>query len=175
MNAVGSWARWLVTAVLVIAAPVCEASLVGDFGQFLNPSGVRTFPDPLGPVLAHLGARSIEFPISSTTPGFAYEYDSHRHTFEQSVTSLGPVFAERAETVGDGRFSVGFTYAYGNFDEFDGSDFTTESSVSCCGNEVGATLFTSADISIPIHQFAFSGTYGITERWDVNDPKHRGG
>ena len=88
--------------------------------------------------------------------------------FALSDQSLGPVFVERAETIGKGGVSLAFTYLYGNFDQFDGGDFTMKSTVSSGGNGGGHTVRTLADISIPIHQFALSATYGITDEWDVD-------
>jgi hypothetical protein len=157
------WCRRLIAGcILATAVTSADASLVGDLRPFLGN------PDTIGPALRRLGARSIEFPITSTTPGLIYDYDPQRGTFTLSNESLGPVFVERAETVGAGRLSVAFTYQYGDFDQFDGNDFIMKSTVSGGGEGGGNTIRTLADISIPINQFAFSATYGITDEWDVN-------
>src|SRR5262245_22498974 len=158
----GRWGRLIVGSIIITAATSSAASLVDDLRQFFRS------PDTIGPALQHLAARSIEMPTTSMTPGLTFRYDPEHGTFAPSDESLGPVFVERAETVGVGHASVAFTYQYGDFDRFDGDDFTMKQTVS--GSSLGATAVghTVADISIPINEFVFSATYGITSNWDVD-------
>src|SRR5262249_33435090 len=130
--------------ILATAVTSADASLVGDLRPFFRNTLTA---DLIGPPLRRLAAPSIGFPITSTTPGRAYEYDPQRGTFAPSEESLGPMFVERAETVGTGHLSVAFTYQYGDFDRFDGGDFIMKSTFSGGGNGGGNTIRTLADIS----------------------------
>ncbi len=44
-----------------------------------------------------------------------------RHV-RRASSSFGPLFAERAATIGRGRFSAGFNYQHARYDQFEGSD-----------------------------------------------------
>src|SRR5262249_38891540 len=62
------------------------------------------------------------FPLSSPASGFTYTFDPTLGVFTRSTESFGPIFAERAETIGRNKFSVGFTYSHFSFDKLDGVD-----------------------------------------------------
>src|SRR4051794_8437859 len=47
------------------------------------------------------------FPLASSAGGFAYTYDPALGVFVRSTESFGPVYAERADTLGKGRFNLG--------------------------------------------------------------------
>ena len=49
-------------------------------------------------------------PLPSPAAGFTYAFDPATGTFRRTTRSFGPILAERAETIGRGRLSVGFNY-----------------------------------------------------------------
>jgi hypothetical protein len=59
------------------------------------------------------------FPISSTSGGFTYSYDATVGTFTRSSDSFGPLFTERAQTIGKGKWNVGFSYLSSSYDTID--------------------------------------------------------
>jgi hypothetical protein len=61
-------------------------------------------------------------PLISPSSGFTYEYDSAAGAFVRSTTSFGPVYTERAETIGRGKISVGSSYQRFRFQNLDGID-----------------------------------------------------
>lgn len=115
-------------------------------------------------------ARGTDFPATATTPGFTYRYDPELNIYERSSTSLGPAFLERADTVGKGRYDLGVSYLLADFDELDGDDLE--------GLERGLLVETAGGLdaanvtfdrfNLKTNAIYFSGTYGITDRFDVN-------
>jgi hypothetical protein len=139
----------------------------------------------LGAKVAALAAQAGDFPATSTAPGFTYRYNPEAGMFERSSASLGPVFVERPQTTGRGKFDLGVSYLFVEFTEIDGDDmdelsFTGLEHNDCCDTtspppSAGDPAFErdTADIffekfNIISHVVSFSGTYGITDRWDVN-------
>ena len=51
-------------------------------------------------------------PLPSPAAGFTYAFDPATGTFRRTTRSFGPILAERAETIGRGRLSVGFNYQH---------------------------------------------------------------
>jgi hypothetical protein len=47
-------------------------------------------------------------PIPSPASGFTYAFDNSTGTFVRSTQSFGPILADRAETIGRGRFAFGY-------------------------------------------------------------------
>ena len=74
----------------------------------------------LGLLVKQLAPSAADFPAISTVPGFTYRYNPQIDEFERSSASLGPVFVERAHTLGQGKFDLGFSYLFVDFDELNG-------------------------------------------------------
>ena len=53
--------------------------------------------------------------------GFTYAYDARNGTFGTTQT-FGPAFAERAPTIGKGKFSFGMNYVHAKYDTLDGKN-----------------------------------------------------
>lgn len=133
----------------------------------------------LGNLVGGLAANAADFNVVSTTPGFAYRYNPDLKVFERSPGSLGPVFAERAETVGQGVLDVGMSYLYVDYSTLNGDSLsglsfrTTHSPVTAApGVDTSFTKdtvdLTFTKFNLTSQVFSFYGTYGITDRWDVN-------
>lgn len=131
-------------------------------------------------------ANELAPPVPSSQGGFTLEFDPITNEFVQSTNSLGPIFAERAETIGKNKINLGFVYSYLNFTKFEGESLSNISrSLShknvggpgidvCIGGPPGACYFYEADkvvldldIGLTTHIFSFFGTYGITEKLDI--------
>jgi hypothetical protein len=69
---------------------------------------------------AQLSVARSQIPIPSSSGAFSYAWDSDLDTFVRFEESLGSLFAERAQTLGRGRFNVGVSYQYVNFSTLDG-------------------------------------------------------
>ena len=60
------------------------------------------------------------YPVGSPSGGFTYTFDPALGTFRRTSESFGPIFAERALTIGRDRVSVGFAYQHASYDTFEG-------------------------------------------------------
>ena len=144
----------------------------------------------LGLLVQQLAPNAADFPALSTAPGFTYIFNPELDEFERSSNSLASVFVERPRTIGAGRFALGVSYAFVDFQELDGEDldglnFSLAHGDCCQASGAGAPgegfpshgdpIFEkdTADIifekfSLESHVMSFFGTYGISERWDIN-------
>src|SRR5437870_2567698 len=112
--------------VLGRAPEVAAGSLAGRLHQFIDQNGFPTshdFVEVVTPIVQRLALRGIDFPVTATTPSFSYRFNFDLGMPERTPESLGPAFAERANTVGRHRFDLGVAYLYANLTRFDGTDF----------------------------------------------------
>jgi Putative MetA-pathway of phenol degradation len=82
--------------------------------ESINPS--------LASVNAALAAQLSNLPIPSPASGYRYVFDPSLGVYVRMVQSLGPVLAERAETLGRERFFLAVTYQRYSFDRIDDLD-----------------------------------------------------
>lgn len=83
------------------------------------PIGSRVLPAFTG-AIAQAVAQQI--PLASVAPAFAYRYDATVDIFERSTNVPGPLFSERALTLGDGQLNFSIGYAFVDFSELNGTD-----------------------------------------------------
>jgi hypothetical protein len=137
------------------------------------------------------------FPIGSSAGGFSYAFDPTLGTLRRSSNSFGPLFAERAATIGRGRFAAGFNYQHASYDKFEGSNLDDGSikfylrHQDCCTTGSGPAVppffgvdpnpdgtllnpffegdLIEAALSLKVKTDVVSifGNYGLTDRWDV--------
>lgn len=136
-------------------------------------------------LVQQMAANAADFPAISTAPGFTYRYNPDVLSFERSSTSLGSVFVERPQTLGRGKFDLGVSYLYADFDELNGQDlddlsFTGLEHNDCCSGKFpppspGVPAFEEDTADIFFHKFnleshvlSFFATYGLMDHWDVN-------
>lgn len=62
------------------------------------------------------------FPLGSSSGGFTYSLDPETGIPSRSSSSFGPAYAERALTIGKGRFSAGVNFQSVGYDRFEGLD-----------------------------------------------------
>jgi hypothetical protein len=137
------------------------------------------------------------FPIGSSSGGFSYAFDPNLGTFRRSTSSFGPLFAERAATLGKGRMSAGFNYQHASYNRFEGSTLDDGSikfylrHQECCATGSGPAVppffgveetpngtllnpffegdLIEAALSLNVSTDVVSvfGNYGLTNRWDI--------
>lgn len=88
----------------------------GHEGHFLNATS-RAAGDALNDAIKSQLTGTP--PVNSSAGGFTYEYDPVQGTYERTSASFGPVFAERAGTLGKGRFNYGISYIHFEYDSLD--------------------------------------------------------
>ncbi len=67
------------------------------------------------------------FPVGSSSGGFTYQSDPATGIPQRSSNNFGPSFAERALTIGKGKFSGGVNFESIGYDRFEGLDMGSES------------------------------------------------
>jgi hypothetical protein len=147
-----------------VATPSHEAHFGAD--------AVRVF----GLLLQNLASQAADFPAPATAPGLSFHYNDKLGVFEPTAENFTPPFVDEPRTQGAGRFEVGMSYLFLDFDSLNGRDldhlqFLGLKHNHCCGG--AAFENDTADVfyekfTLQSHVFAFAGTYGITEDWDVN-------
>lgn len=120
-----------------------------------------------------LTSQLASVPLPSPASGFTYEFDADLGVFERTSQSFGPILAERAETIGGGRFTFGFTFQNFTFDTIEGLDvsnvpsvFTHDDAFLLNGREDLVT--TSNSIDAQVNQFTAFLSYGLTDRLDLS-------
>jgi hypothetical protein len=130
-------------------------------------------------------ASEIAFPIPSSQGGFTFEFDPLLNEFVKSSDSLGPIFAERPQTVGKNKLNLGFSYTFIDFTRFDSEDLDdlsvtfTHRDTDGDGPDlpsIGAPpgykferdiVVSDLSIELKSHVVSFYGTYGITDNIDI--------
>jgi hypothetical protein len=123
------------------------------------------------------------FALNSTVTGVSFDLSSGVPQAVQD--SLGPLLTERATTLGEGRWTLGFGYTNQDFKKLDGdklSDISiTLSHQDCCavgpppipppdGQLTGFetdTIQLDIDIDLKQEVFALFSNYGVTNRFDI--------
>lgn len=132
----------------------------------------------------------VNFPIPSPASGFTFQFDQSLGIFVRSTESFGPIYADRAETIGRRKFSLGVTYARLSFNDVDGRDldngelqfvFLHEPTAELNRQNPGRgairatpfafendTITTRLFLDLTADLFVLSGTYGVLDRLDLS-------
>ncbi len=138
---------------------------------------------PLGNAIGSQVANQI--PSLSTSAGYTYEWNPELEVLERSAKTFGPLFTERAVTLGRNKFNLNVSYTYISFDEFNGKnlDRLTNRIEKAFVPETGTTEYLGflvpdgnrfvgtqvrLDLDIEAQLFDFSMTYGVLDTLDVN-------
>jgi hypothetical protein len=120
-----------------------------------------------------LVSQLVTVPLPSPASGFTFQFDASTGVFQRSTQSFGPILAERADTIGAGRFSAGFAMQRFTFDTVEGLDlsrvpavFTHDNAHLRGGREDVVTTLSSIDVRVS--QITTFVTIGVTDRIDVS-------
>lgn len=115
----------------------------------------------------------VRLPLPSPASGFTYQFDPGLGVFQRTTQSFGPVLADRAETIGARRISVGFAYQHFSFDTVEGLNlrqvpvvFTHDNAFLRGGRE--DVVSTVNSIKATVSQATTFLTLGITDRLDIS-------
>ena len=121
-----------------------------------------------------VGSQVSSFPLGSSAGGFSWTFDPNLGTFNRVSESFGPVFAERALTVGRNRVNVGVNVQRATFDHLgdrslaDGDIKTYFGSVVPAGAPVSQVFIEdSLALNVSTTTVGLFATYGVTSRLDV--------
>jgi hypothetical protein len=162
--------------------------------NLFGPQGLSLYNNPAFPHYAHfigsaqttlnqtlgtaIATQLAILPIISPASGFTYKYDSATGAFQRSTTTFGPIYTERAETIGRGKLYFGVSYQRFRFDKLDGIDLHSVPSVFShvpkTGQNGAAEIYendvirASNNITFNMDQTMLFGTVGVTDRIDVS-------
>lgn len=184
----------LTMAPSLAVAESLEGTLSGLFGgQFKAGTGLGVqvvgtgftpntdFSDAIS---GSLNSSRALVPVPSGSFGYTYEFDESLDIFVRTSDSLGPLFTERALTLGRGKFAFSFSYTFVDYDDFDGQSLGDIRIVTPIGRTLQAcrkppcvtplpgtvddVIQTNLDMDLTFNSFFFFFGYGITDQWDVS-------
>jgi hypothetical protein len=131
------------------------------------------FQSEFGQINVALVRQLGALPIPSPAAGFTYTFDTSTGTFTRSTQSFGPILADRAETIGRGRFAFGYNLQQFSFETFDGLRLSHIPAVfthddANLGGGRSDVITTNNAISASVTQTTVSLTYGATEHLDLS-------
>ena len=109
-------------------------------------------------------------PISTSSSGFTYVFNSELGTRERASSSFGPFFVERALTSGRNQMSFGATFRYSEFDQLDGNDLRSGNFVTTATQfRDEAQPFDVETLTLRLKTQTVTGfaNYGVTDRIDI--------
>jgi hypothetical protein len=162
--------------------------------SLFGSTGLSLYPNPGFPHYAHfigsaqttlnqtlssaIATQLTTLPIVSPSSGFTYKYSSEAGAFVRTTTSFGPIYAERAETIGRGKVAFGISYQRFRFSSIDGTSLHNIPAVFSHVPDTGPggapetyeadVIQTSNNIDLNMDQTMLYGTVGITDRIDVS-------
>ena len=143
-------------------------------GNRANDFGSEVF-DSFNDLTNGIGAQTGQFAVNSTVA--AFRFDVERGVPVEVSQSLGPIFAERSDTIGKGRFDFQVVWSYADYKKFNGEKLSSLSEkvpptrapgVPPNSPELNERLRIDLDVEVITNFVGFFGTYGITDNWDVN-------
>ena len=120
-----------------------------------------------------LVSQLVSVPLPSPGGGFTYQFDTSLGVFQRTTESFGPILADRADTIGARRVSLGFSYQRFKFDSIEGLDLSTVPAVFTHDNAQlrggrEDVVSTRNSIEAVINQTTAFVTVGVTDRFDVS-------
>jgi len=131
------------------------------------------FQSSFGPLVGSIVNQLTSVPIPSPASGFLYSFDSSLGVYSRSGQSFGPIFAERAETIGKNKFLAGISYQHFNFDRLDGIDIKRVPAVfqhqPAANPEFQKDVITTDNaLDVQVGQTVAYFTYGVSDRMDIS-------
>jgi hypothetical protein len=164
---------------LILPAGIGPPALVGSFNGN-NLSSLNTA----------IATQSVLLSLASPAAGIIYTWDPSTQLYSPATDSFGPIFGERADTIGRRRLFIGESYQFFSFSNLDGTNlkhlpqvFTQPDTplgdgsgriCSTTGDNEGSCSFirdvvtVDTRVNLKIHELATFVTYGVTNRIDVS-------
>ena len=119
-----------------------------------------------------LASQLAAIPLPSPASGFTYSLDPGLGVLKRSTQSFGPIYTERADTIGKHKFSVGINYQRFVFDTIEGVDLGDVPAVFTHDNPAAGgradVVSTQNSIDISVDQATALFTLGLLDRLDVS-------
>jgi hypothetical protein len=152
---------------ITLAPPATGRSHVAHFNSLDSPQFVA-----LRQFNAELANQLSSFPLASSAGGFTYHFDPALG-FTRATDSFGPIYADRSDTIGKGRFNLGINYSHFEFDRINDLSLR-DGDVRLVFQHVGVGTYVQGDVitanlslKLTTDITAFVMTYGLSDRFDV--------
>ena len=147
----------------------------GEHGEHFLPTNVATSQAIINSMNNFIGTSIASIPLSSSAAGVTFDFSSGKPV--PTSTSFGPIFSERAQTLGSGRINMGLNFTYINFAKIRGIS-TQDLRLTFTHQDVGDpglgdspnefdTMDFYMNMNISASVFAVYFTYGVTDRLDI--------
>jgi hypothetical protein len=159
-------------------------SASGAIARTLEEALISTFPAGRlrqdGAALASVFARTVatSFPVTGASTSYVYRFDPATDSLQRVSIPLGPVFSERATTIGPRKLSIGANYLLVQYDAIEGRDMDTLVSNDPRGPGDYITIFCPGPFCEPVQGqvqldleaqiVTLSATYGLLRDLDLN-------
>ena len=157
------------------AQPLCLPVAAGQHGNHFIPSLVQGQSNLLTFITNSIGSSVSNLPIAGTSSGALFRFENGRPVREN--VSAGPIYAERARTIGRGRLFVGANLSGFDFQSLRGVpldalvfNFTH---VNVGDPALGEPAFendiiqVTADLNVSVLVTTLAANYGLLDRLDV--------
>jgi hypothetical protein len=175
MRTYGCCAALVTLTLYACELPARADSLAHLFDQVLQFEGVLEqsprFRRQLEAIIVSFqqtAVRTADFVATATTPGFAYTFDPEKGAFTRAEVARGPIYVEPAETIPRGAFGVGVAYQYSNFTELNGESLEDALDQLQAVRGTDFLDIRTRTVTFRSQLLSLSGTYGISDRWNVN-------
>jgi hypothetical protein len=138
---------------------------------------LASFQQSFTPLNSAVSQQLSILPLASPASAITFTFDKSLGVFTRSTESYGPIFGERAETIGRHRIYFGGNYQFFAFNTLDGIDLkhlpATFKHVEFQINGQFPSfeqdyITTSNRVDLKLHQVTLFGTFGITNKVDVS-------
>ncbi len=158
-----------------ISTSLSDANLGNIVSNPSNFSVNKSFIQVSSALNASIATALSIIPLSSPASGVIDRTDPTTGAQLAESSTLGPIFTERAETIGKGHFYVGFSNQNFHFTKFNGTSLNSltvlyaggdQPKISGAGTTSPASFGVGMDVRLS-QDIAFL-TYGITDRFDIS-------
>lgn len=183
--------------VLLVSTSLWSLSEAKDLARVLNQGtsfranereGISTvtIENAITPGFASGVAQAVtqEFPQAAVSPAFTFRYNPNLTVYERATTVPGPLFSERAMTLGRGKLNFSVGYSFIDFDELNGTSLDRLKNpgfiLTRQGEPQRITLnnrplfYHPVALSTPVirmdleaHVITPTVRFGVTDRWDL--------
>ena len=196
MGLVRSWRGKLIgvmTVLVILTEGTAPKSLAKDLTSVLargmevnaltfNPNVAAQIAPALSGAVGQAVTQQV--PFSSVSPAFTYRYNTAVDIWERATAVAGPLFSERAQTLGKGRLNFGIGYLYSDVQTLNGNsldELVNPVNLPSIIPEFQQTNLTDANLiyapaglvndvirlDLRAHIFLPTLRYGLTDDWDI--------
>jgi outer membrane putative beta-barrel porin/alpha-amylase len=175
-----------------LSSPSEAKDLTKVLSQGMSVNALNFNPNVAGAIAPGIAAGisqavTQEFPQAAVSPAFTFRYNPTLSVFERTTAVPGPLFSERATTLGRGQLNFSVGYSFIEFQDLNGTDLdalvnpvlipttvgTPQPTTIVAPNGRTALYFPAAlstdviRMDLKAHVITPTLRYGVTDRWDV--------